>query len=62
MHLLEQITDSTPFHVLDMAFHIWLMGHLIHHVVAFVPGPHRHIRNWFANRKDGMAIPHSHDH
>jgi len=42
---LHHITESTPFLVIDMAFHVWLIGHLAHHAIALVPKRHRHIKN-----------------
>jgi hypothetical protein len=44
MSMLHSVTESTPFVIVDMLFHIWLIGHLVHHVVHLVPKGHRHIQ------------------
>ena len=60
---LHGITESTPFVVVDMLFHIWLIGHLVHHVVHLVPRGHDHVAReldwwrwkWNVRRRDARA-------
>lgn len=44
---LHTLTESTPFMIVDMLFHIWLIGHLVHHIVHLVPRGHDHISAQF---------------
>ena len=63
MSALHSVTESTPFVIVDMLFHIGLIGHLVHHVVHLVPRGHDHIRRevdwyrwrWSIYKRDAKA-------